>query len=86
MCTVQGEWISGPKSNQILTIAASSLQSVGGEHLPIIEMQTFLDTWSIITAEAVPRCNTCLVMKELHPNILSMQMSSCKSQVRGIQK
>ena len=53
------------------------------ETLNIIEIQTFLDEWSVITANSNKRCNNCHVFKELHSNVLTMQTSECLSQVRG---
>ena len=75
----QDEWVLGLKDSPF-NISSTSIH-VGNDNLPIIEIQTFLENWSIITADGVKRCNVCYIFKELHNNILSMHTSDCLSQV-----
>ena len=75
----QDEWVLGLKDTPF-NISSTSIH-VGNDNLPIIEIQTFLENWSIITADGVKRCNVCYIFKELHNNILSMHTSDCLSQV-----
>ena len=78
----QDEWTLGLRDTSF-NISATALH-MGNENLAVIEIQTFLDNWSVITADRVKRCNICHVFKELHTNILSMYTSDCLSQVRLI--
>ena len=75
----QDEWVLGLKDTPF-NISSTSIH-VGNDNLPVIEIQTFLENWSIITADGVKRCNVCYIFKELHNNILSMHTSDCLSQV-----
>ena len=75
----QDEWVLGLKDTPF-NISSTSIH-VGNDNLPVIEIQTFLENWSIITADGLKRCNVCYIFKELHNNILSMHTSDCLSQV-----
>lgn len=75
----QDDWIVGLTNSQ-LKITGISLD-LENESLFIIELQNFLNEWSIITADANKRCNLCHVISELHANVLTKQTSDCQSQV-----
>lgn len=47
----------------------------------VLEIQTFLNEFNVISADGNRRCNICHVFTELHQNILTLQMSDCQSQV-----
>merc|ERR1712012_465183 len=50
----QDEWVLGLKDTS-LNITSTTIQ-VGTDDLAVIETQTFLDNWSVITADGVKRC------------------------------
>ena len=72
----QDTWHLGLEDDT-LTIQANSIAA----NYRTIEISEFLDETSVISAHMQNRCNTCHVVKELHPNVLSMQVSDCLSQV-----
>ena len=78
----QDDWIIGFEDTE-LKISPTSL-STENKDLFVIEIQTFLDEWSVISADGTKRCNICHVFKEWHPNILTMQTSDCLSQVNAV--
>ena len=72
----QDQWHLGLQDDT-LTIEANSIAA----NFRTIEISQFLDETSVISAHMQNRCNICHVVKELHPNVLSMQVSNCLSQV-----
>ena len=75
----QDTWIMG-LSDEAWILTSNSLEYLDTT-FGIVETTTFLDTWSLITADKIKRCHTCHVIKELHPNVLQLHASDCKSQV-----
>ena len=73
----QDSWHLGLQDDT-LTIQANSIAA----NFRTIDISQFLDETSIISAHMQNRCNICHVVKELHPNVLSMQVSDCLSQVK----
>ena len=75
----QDTWIMG-LSDEPWILTSNSLEYLATT-FGIVETATFLDTWSLISADRNKRCHTCHVIKELHPNVLQLHASDCKSQV-----
>ena len=73
----QDSWHLGLQDDT-LTIQANSIAA----NFRTIDISQFLDETSVISAHMQNRCNICHVVKELHPNVLSMQVSDCLSQVK----
>ena len=80
----QDTWIMG-LSDEAWILTSNSLEYLATT-FGIVETTTFLDTWSLITADKIKRCHTCHVIKELHPNVLQLHASDCKSQVFILKK